>query len=220
MKSPLAFVRAHLDPVDRLDEVLFGLIMAVGFTGACRIGLEEPDSHRLLVKIFGCNLAWAFVDGSMYVLSQLHDRGRRQRLYRIVVNTPDEDAALRHIAKELDDRLVPLTSDGERRQIYKWVLTLLKRGRHDPARLQREDFLGGVAVAMAIVLTTAPVVAPFLLIADPDLAMNVANLIAVALLFWIGSIWGRAVGANPWGVGLGLTLFAASMVGVMLLLGG
>ena len=34
--SPRAFIRRHLEPTDRLGEILFGLIMALGFTGAVR----------------------------------------------------------------------------------------------------------------------------------------------------------------------------------------
>jgi VIT1/CCC1 family predicted Fe2+/Mn2+ transporter len=220
MRTPLAFVRAHLDAVDRLDEVLFGLIMAVGFTGAFRLGMAESSSRDLFVSIFGCNLAWAIVDGSMYVMSRLHDRGRRERLHRTIVKSPTEEEALRHIACELDGRLEKLTTEGERRQLYRRVLSLLKRSGHDRTRLRREDYLGGLAVAVAIVFTTAPVVAPFLFIEDTGLAVHAANAVAVVLLFWLGSIWGRAVGANPWAVGLGLTLFAMAMVGVTLLLGG
>jgi hypothetical protein len=65
------FLHRHLDPADRLGEILFGLIMALGFTGAVRLGREEADNHALFVGIFGCNLAWAIVDGVMCVLARL-----------------------------------------------------------------------------------------------------------------------------------------------------
>jgi len=220
MRTPLAFVRAHLDPVERLDEVVFGLIMAIGFTGAFRFGIEQFSSRSLALSIFGCNLAWAIVDASMFVMGRLHDRGRRARLHRRILKAPTEDEALNCIAQELDGRLVPLTTEGERRQLYRRMLSQLKRGGAERGRLQREDYLGGVAVAVSIIVTTAPVVAPFLFIEDTSLAVHVANAVAVALLFWLGSIWGHAVGANPWGVGFGLTLFAMVMVGITLLLGG
>ena len=44
-----AFLRHALDPADRLGEILFGLIMALGFTGAVRLGREEADNHALFV---------------------------------------------------------------------------------------------------------------------------------------------------------------------------
>lgn len=57
------FLERYLDPADRLGEILFGLIMALGFTGAVRLGHEEADSRALFIGIFGCNLACAIVDG-------------------------------------------------------------------------------------------------------------------------------------------------------------
>ena len=48
-----AFIQRHLDPADRLGEILFGLIMALGFTGAVRLGHEEADNRALFIGIFG-----------------------------------------------------------------------------------------------------------------------------------------------------------------------
>ena len=59
------FIQRYLAPADRLGEILFGLIMALGFTGAVRLGHEKADNRALFVGIFGCNLAWAIVDGDM-----------------------------------------------------------------------------------------------------------------------------------------------------------
>ena len=70
----LPFIRRHLDPAARLGEALFGLIMALGFTGAVRLGEEEPSNRALFIGILGCNLAWAIVDGVMYVLTALVER--------------------------------------------------------------------------------------------------------------------------------------------------
>ena len=41
------FIRSHLDPADRLGETLFGLIMALGFTGAVKWAQEEADAAAL-----------------------------------------------------------------------------------------------------------------------------------------------------------------------------
>ena len=88
-----AFIRRYLDPADRLGEILFGLIMALGFTGAVRLGHEAADNRALFIGIFGCNLAWAIVDGVMYVLTALFERGRKARLVREVLRAPTEEAA-------------------------------------------------------------------------------------------------------------------------------
>src|SRR5512143_1746672 len=99
------FLQRYLDPADRLGEILFGLIMALGFTGAVRLGHQTADNRALFIGIFGCNLAWAIVDGVMYVLTSLFERGRKTRLVRDVRAAAGEAAALRLIGEEFDDRL-------------------------------------------------------------------------------------------------------------------
>ena len=72
-----------LDPVARISEVLFGLIMALTFTRTLDVasgGREEAAA--LLVGAIGCNIAWGIVDAVMYLLNELVGRGRdlmRQR---------------------------------------------------------------------------------------------------------------------------------------------
>src|SRR5512134_2455949 len=105
-----AFIQRYLDPAGRLGEILFGLIMALGFTGAVRLGWEEPDNRALFIGIFGCNLAWAIVDGVMYVLGELFERSRKVRLFREVSSAKSDAAALQKIAEELDGPLFELTS--------------------------------------------------------------------------------------------------------------
>ena len=65
-----------LEPIERISEVLFGLIMALTFTGS----LSAAESGRveirtMLVGAIGCNLAWGFVDAIMYLMNCLAERG-------------------------------------------------------------------------------------------------------------------------------------------------
>jgi hypothetical protein len=61
----VTFIKRHLEPADRIGETLFGLIMALGFTGAVCLGIDEATSRELLIAILGCNIAWGIVDGVM-----------------------------------------------------------------------------------------------------------------------------------------------------------
>jgi VIT1/CCC1 family predicted Fe2+/Mn2+ transporter len=215
-----AFVQRYLDPAGRLGEVLFGLIMALGFTGAVRLGLDEADNRALFVGILGCNLAWAVVDGVMYVLTELFERGRKARLVRDVRAAPDEAAALGLIGAELDGRLEPLLAADERARLYRGVLAAVGRAAPEPPRVEREDLLGGVAVALIIVVATLPVVAPYLVISDPNVAVRVSNLVALTLLFLLGAWWGRVVGARPLRIAAGLTVIGIVLVLITIALGG
>ena len=48
-----------LDPIDRVSEVLFGLIMVLTFTGSLSVAEAGRDDVRaMLIGALGCNLAW------------------------------------------------------------------------------------------------------------------------------------------------------------------
>lgn len=215
-----AFFHRYLDPADRLGEILFGLIMALGFTGAVRLGHEEADNRALFIGIFGCNLAWAIVDGVMFVLTQVFDHGRRARVTREVLNAPNEQAALQRIGEEVDNPLLALATPEELDQIHRRVLELVRRSTTERPTVRREDLLGGVAVGLIILLATLPVVVPYLAVASPTLAVRVSHLIALTELFLLGAWWGRMVGGSSLRIGAGLTLVGAVLVLITIVLGG
>jgi hypothetical protein len=214
------FIRRYLDPIDRLGEILFALIMALGFTGAVRLGLDEADNRALFIAILGCNLAWAIVDGVMYVLGALFERGRKARLVRDVHAAPNDAAALQLIGDELDDQLAPLLGRDERGQFYRSVLAAVRRAAGEPLRPFRDDLLGGVAVALIIVMATLPVVLPYLLIADPNAAVRLSNVVALTLLFLLGVRWGQLVGGRSLRIATGLTAIGVVLVLITIALGG
>jgi len=216
----LPFIRRHLDPAARLGEALFGLIMALGFTGAVRLGEEGPSNRALFVGILGCNLAWAIVDGVMYVLTALVERGRKLRLVREVLSAPTDEAALQQIGRELDGPLMTLTTPQERLQLHSWVLEILRRGGSEEARVERQDLLGGLAASLLVLLATFPVVVPFLVIPDPNLATRISNLIGLVLLFLLGVRWGQIVGGRSIRIATGLTLVGVVLVLITIVLGG
>ena len=215
-----AFIQRYLDPVDRLGEILFGLIMALGFTGAVRLGHEKADNRELFIGIVGCNVAWAIVDGVMYVLGALFERGRKARLIRDVLMAPNEAAARQCVDDELGERLAPVTTLEERELIYGWVLAIVGRAQPEQPIVRREDVLGGVAVALVIVLATFPVVVPYLVVRNPSQAVRVSNVIALGLLFLLGVRWGGIVGAKPFHIGAGLTLVGIVLVLITIAFGG
>jgi hypothetical protein len=215
-----SFIHRHLDPAARLGEILFGLIMALGFTGSVRLGLDEPDNAGLFVGILGCNVAWAVVDGAMYLLTELFERGRTARLAREVRTARTEEEALGLVADELEDRLPIVEGAPGASEFHHWLLGLVRASEVETTTVRREDLLGAAAVALQIVLATLPIVVPFLVIADPALAVRVSNAIALSMLFLLGVWWGRIVGANPWRIGAGLTGIGVVLVLVTIALGG
>src|SRR5512147_3103901 len=100
-------VRARvLDPVSRISEIIFGLLMALSFTGslnAVTAGREEV--RTMMLTALGCNLAWGLVDAVMYLIGTLTGRARNLTLLRMVHNTSNPQAAHAGISEALPGRL-------------------------------------------------------------------------------------------------------------------
>ena len=74
-----------LNPVDRIMELLFGLLMALSFTGAVSVAESGREELReMFIAALGCNLAWGLVDAVMYLIRTVVDRGRSLTLVRSV----------------------------------------------------------------------------------------------------------------------------------------
>ncbi|HET7240737.1 MAG TPA: hypothetical protein VFI77_06240, partial [Gemmatimonadales bacterium] len=79
-----------LSPVDRVSEVLFGLIMALTFTGTLSVATAERSEVReMLIGALGCNIAWGLVDAVMFLLAALAERGRNIAILREVRKAAD-----------------------------------------------------------------------------------------------------------------------------------
>jgi hypothetical protein len=65
-----------LDPIDRVSEVLFGLIMVLTFTGSLSVAeAGRAEVREMLVGALGCNIAWGIIDGLLYLMGSLADKG-------------------------------------------------------------------------------------------------------------------------------------------------
>jgi hypothetical protein len=105
-----SFIQRDLDPADRLDEIRFDLIIALGFTAVVRLGTEEPDSRELFVAILGCNLAWGVVDGVMFaMLLVVANPDLAVRLSNL--NAPAHNPIVCPAGSKCQCRAVPSTSD-------------------------------------------------------------------------------------------------------------
>src|SRR5512139_2494148 len=95
--------RKHvLDPSDRISEVLFGLIMVLTFTGSLSVAeAGREDIRAMLIGALGCNIAWGIIDGVLYLLGSLAEKGRALVTYRAVQRGRTPQEAQRLIAESL-----------------------------------------------------------------------------------------------------------------------
>ena len=215
-----SFIATYLDPSESLAEIIFGLIMVLGFTSTARLALGEISSQRFLIAVIGCNLAWGIVDGVMYILGSLYERGQRLRIADALQKAPDEQAALAVVAKELDEVLEPLMTQEQRTQVYHWVIARVKGVTLRRVRLTKDDIYGAIASGFLVFVTVMPVAVPFWFIENEQRALRVSNLLCVAMLFIVGYSWAEETKMNRLVAGLLLMAVGLAMVLVTVLLGG
>jgi hypothetical protein len=218
-----SFVTRHLDPGSHMGEVLFGLIMTLTFTLAAGIVIQEEGregAREMLIGILGCNLAWGIIDGVLYVLGQVFDRGRIRRIGFHVRQATSDDEARRMVADELDETLVPMADESARRSFYDSIVDRVRSTPIAPNPVRREDVMGGLAAGWLVFACSFPAVLPFLFLDDPHLALRVSNVILIALLFFVG--WRAALHtlAKPWLAGLTFVLVGVLLVALAIPLGG
>src|SRR6188508_2812276 len=85
-----------LDPIDRVSEILFGLIMVLTFTGSLSVAeAGREDVRAMLIGALGCNLAWGIIDGVLFLMGSLAEKGRGLLTFRAVRKTTDPNEAHR-----------------------------------------------------------------------------------------------------------------------------
>lgn len=216
------FISRYLDPDDILGEVLFGLIMTLGFTlGAGLIVERGKDAiTRMLLGILGCNVTWGLVDSAMYIISSMFDRSRKARLLQSIQESASDEEALAIVGQELDPSLEPFATQAERRHLYESVLMRLKNVAPQRNHLQRKDIYGAVATFWLVFLFSIPAVAPFLIFTDRFLALRVSDLLLLSMLFLVGYHMGRVLHTNPWTLGSIVFLVGLVLVAIVVTLGG
>ncbi len=206
-------------PMERISEVLFGVIMALTFT--LTLGIATADDLKvrtMLVAALGCNLAWGIIDAGVYLLTHLHDQGRRIGAVRAMREAPDLAAAQRAIVDALPPLLASVVAPGELELMRQRLLQLPEPPRHPG--LTRRDWLGASAVCLLSFLSTFPIVIPFMVIGDARSALRASNAVAIAMLFVCGYAFGHRAGLRPWLAGLIMVAAGGAFVGVAVALGG
>ena len=211
--------RRILEPVERLSEILFGLIMVLTFTGSLSVAeAGREDIRAMLVGALGCNIAWGIIDGILYLMARLGELGGDLATFKAVRATTDPAEARLLIAGALPPVVAGVLRPEELSQLHQRLRQLPEP---PPQRhLQRNDWLGALGVFLLVFLSTFPVVIPFIVMSEAGPALRVSNTIAIALLFLTGYIFGRLTGRQPVWLGCGMVLVGVVLVGITIALGG
>jgi hypothetical protein len=208
-----------LEPNERISEVLFGLIMVLTFTGSLSIAEAGRDDVRtMLIGALGCNLAWGIIDGVLYLMGCLADKGRDLMTYRTVRKTTDPQKARELIAEAMPPVLASVAQPAELEAMHQRLQELPEPP--DRPRLSGSDLRGALGVFLFVFLSTFPVAIPFVFMRDAMTAMRVSNAIAIVMLFFAGVAYGRCVDRSPWAFGISMVALGGVLVGLTIALGG
>lgn len=211
--------RRYLDPMDRVSELLFGLIMVLTFTGTLSVADAGRETVReMLVAALGCNLAWGLVDGVMYLMACLAERGRAFHLAREVHGAADAAEGRRRIAADLPDELGAALRDDALEAVRRSLVAV--PAPTSPRRLARGEWLGAVAVFLWVFVGTMPVVLPFVFVHDAPVALRASNGVALLMLYGTGYVLGKLSGRRPGWMGLSMLLIGVVLVALTIALGG
>jgi VIT1/CCC1 family predicted Fe2+/Mn2+ transporter len=206
-----------LDPIERVSEVIFGILMAVAFTGSLSVATTgRQEIETMMLTALGCNIAWGLTDAVMYLVGTLTDRHRKVAMLRRIQTTPDQAQAHRLIADALPGQLAESACEGALEVLRQRLAGVSA----PPAGLGHQDYAGACGVFVLVVLATLPVVLPFFFIADVATALRVSNALALATLFIGGWLLGRYASGRPWRYGFGMAAVGVVLVVIIIALGG
>jgi hypothetical protein len=211
--------RRVLDPYERASEVLFGLIMVLTFTGSLRVAeAGQNDIRTMLIGALGCNIAWGIIDGVLYLMGCLADRGRGLMAFHAVRGSKASEEAHGHISDALPPLIASALEPAELEVIRQRLMKLPDVPRH--ARLTSRDWAGAAGVFLLVFLSTFPVVIPFIVMTDAAMAMRISNGIAIGMLFLTGYAFGRMSVRSPIGMGIAMVFLGFALVAITMALGG
>lgn len=200
---------AVLNPVDRIAEVLFGLIMVLSFTGAISASTDaREDVRELLWAALGCNVAWGLVDAIMYLMNVAVERGHSITVVK-KLRAAEDSEAVQILKDEMQPAIAGLMTSSELQELSARLKKL-----PEPTKkhlITGMDVWAGVQIFLLVFLCTFPVAIPFGIIDDLPIAMRVSNGVALALLFIGGFMLAGYAGFRR-----GVTAVVYMLIGVLL----
>jgi VIT1/CCC1 family predicted Fe2+/Mn2+ transporter len=207
-----------LEPIERVSEALFGLIMVLTFTGTLSIAADRAEVAAMLIGALGCNFAWGMIDGIFYLMGTLAEKGRHVLILHAVRSAANPEEGRRALAHGLPEAVANAITPAELESLRARLVSAANLP--DQARLAGRDWAAAAAVFAWVFVVTFPVAIPFMFIDDPDRALRVSNGVAVAMLCVVGYAYGKCIGRNPWTTAALTVVCGAVIVAATIALGG
>lgn len=216
------FAFEYLSPLERLTEIMFALIMVLAIISTNSITWVEEDekNEKVIIAALGCNAAWGIIDGVVYVLTSVFNKGRCSRIIHSAKSSPNRKEAMDAVGEELGNTLIGCLDTAERQRIHDEVLKAVSQTTPAKIHVSKADIMGAVSCFLIVFAATFPVVAPFFVLENFETARLISNAIALVILFVVGVEWARHANFNRLKAGVGFAVLGLIMVGVTVVLGG
>src|SRR6476620_7558729 len=127
--------------------------MVLTFTGSLSVAEAGRDDVRaMLIGALGCNSAWGVIDGVLYLMGCLAERGRSLKIYRAVRESLDPAQAHHLLADELPPLLASAIDAEALERARQRLLGLGEPPAY--ARLGATDWQGAAGVFLLVFLST------------------------------------------------------------------
>jgi len=137
---------------------------------------------------------------------------------KTVRSSADPALGRRFIADALPPAVAAVLTEDELDSIRRRLM--MSASAPDRAGLDGRAWLDALGIFLLVVVTTFPVVMPFLIYDNALHALRISNVIAVTMLFVTGYLFAKLTGRNPWLVGATMVLLGSALVGITIALGG
>jgi len=208
-----------LNTMDRVSEILFGIIMTLTFT--CSIGIanaKNTEIRQLIIAAISCNIAWGLVDAISYIVSTIMQRSRNRTVLDSVLTTSDADKARKYISDSLPPSIASVLEAADLEQIRSKLAKLPDSALQ--VRLTTRDLKRSLMIFFLMFISTLPIVTPFIFIHDTNTALRTSNLIAIIMMFFCGWSLAKYVGINKWILSITMTFIGIILVFITIVLGG
>lgn len=208
-----------LDPIDRISEVLFGLIMVLTFTGSISVGSDgKAEIRELLWAALGCNMAWGIIDAVFYLMGIIFSRGHGLSVIRKLKSSKDNKDSRNLLKDELPVFISAILKPEEIDSLKERLVVLESLPRKKI--ISSSDLRGAILIFLLVFTCTFPVALPFFFFTDTQFALRFSNGIALAILFFGGISVGKYAGFRPYLTGSILVVLGIILVALTIALGG
>ena len=176
--------------------------------------------RELLLAAIGCNVAWGIIDGIMYIMSCVTERGSKARLILAIQNEGSNANALEIVRGEVERKFELLTELEQQDALYRSIVDHARMSNALRVSPTKEDFLGALICFWLVFVSCLPAALPFMVFSNPRVALRVSNVLMIVMLFVIGVKWAEYAHTSRISAGLIMAALGLALVGVAILLGG